>query len=1151
MKKVFWILFLSVLGAVVPAFSQESRATIGGTVNDPQGAVVPGAAIHVKNLGTNVVTSVTTSERGIYLAPALNPGMYSVEVTAKGFKSTVRNNIELRVGDHVTLDVPLELGQTTESVLVTAEAPLLETASATSGTVFDKAAVANLPTLGRNPFSLMQYGAGQVHVAIVSASGAERPFDNGGMDYYSVNGGVNFSNEFLLDGSPNTTTEGYRTQASNLAFVPPPDAVGEFKMMSNLYDAEFGRTGGGVVNVSLKNGTNDFHGTAYWYLRNNVLNSNSVQSNAAGSKLNSFHWAQPGLQFQGPVILPHLYNGKNKSFFMYSLELVRSSIPAPASLTVPTALERQGDFSQTLYNGNAIAIYDPLTTLNPSTGVYSRTPFPDSKIPSSRINSIGSTLMGYYPLPNMVVARGLTNLVVSPDLNTDAYNAHTFRFDQVVGEKDRFFFTFTRSNRTQNGGGRQAFVAEGHPEAANTYDHWRVNHGATLNWTSMVSPTWFSTTRASFQRHQFAIMDLSYYSDASLAGWPKSLTSQLQHSAFPAVGLDYYTTLGRNGSSLDFANTYSLGETLSKVYKSHNLKFGGEVRTTRDNILNPTSMGTFNFNKSFTQANPLTGDVYSGDSVASALLGYLNSGTNSYNTQSAWNNHYYVAFVQDDWRIARKLTLNLGLRWDYESPMTDRFNHMVSGFDTSTPSHIGGLYTGPVVYGGLQYATADHRFNYHRDLNNFQPRLGVAYQASDKLVFRGGWGISYLPTNDYPSTTGYSTTTSVVGSVGGAGIVPLVTNGQSTLTNPYPDGINKPVGNSLGLRTNVGSSLAFYNANRNVTYVHSFSLGFQYQLPIRTLLDVSYVGSRTRAMEVDHGIDEITSAQYTSIGAGLLAAQTNPYAGLLPGTSLNSTTVTLQQLMRPWNQFTGITENGRNLGAARYNSLQLKLEKRLSAGLYVLFNYTWSKNLNRNTYLNGNYDAVGNLVSALDSRDIPHNINVSFTYKLPFAVHGPAVAKAVLGGWEVSGNLSSMSGPPIGMSTGAESTGVSPVLQGHTLNRWFNTCTVTVAGTRQNCASDTEQAAWKIRAPYTLTGTMTYFTNIRQYRPLQTNFSIFKSFRIWENVKTEFRAEAFNAFNTPMFGAPTVSASSSLFGYVARTQANDPRAMQMALKVSF
>jgi hypothetical protein len=1131
--------------------------------------VISGANIEVRNQATNVVSRAATTDRGVYSVPALDPGTYTVTAAAAGFKNLVRSNLELRVGDRLNLDLQLEIGAPSESIQVVGETPLLETASASSGTVIDRASVAALPLLGRNPFSLMAFTGGEVHTPVGAASGIERPFDNGGMDSYSVNGGQRFTNEFLLDGSPNTTTEG--TAPTNLGFVPPPDAVGEFKMQSNLYDAEFGRSGGAVVNVSLKSGTNDYHGAAYWYLRNDKLNANSVQANAAGIPLTAFRWAQPGAMLSGPVVLPKLYNGKDKTFFMYSFELVRSSVPRPSSLTVPTALERQGDFSQTLFNGNPITIYDPLTTVQVSPGVYQRTPFAGSKIPISRINPVAATLMGYYPMPNGFAPRGLPNLTVSPNPTTDAYNAHTFRLDQVLNANHRFSFTFDRGNRHESGGlggGRDAFVAIGHPEAANTYNHWRVNHGAVFNFTSLLSPTWLSTTRASFERHQFAIIALGYGYDASKIGWPTSLTTQFEAPGFPSIAPAGYTTLGLNGGVLNFSNTYAAGETLSKVLKDHTVKFGAEMRALRTDVTNPAEAGAFNTNQSFTQTNPLVPDPASGDSIASLLLGYLSSGTNSFNNRPAWGNHYYDLFLQDDWRVTRKLTLNLGLRWDYESPQTDRYNRDVIGFDTSTPSRING--NGPTVYGGLLFATSDRRFAYHRDLHEFQPRIGLAYQISKKMVFRGGWGISYLPTLDYPPSLGFSASTPVVASADG-GITPLLTAGAGALTNPFPSGINYPTGSSLGLQTFLGQGLTYYYPNRNVPFVHSFSAGLQYQLPFRSVFEAQYVGSRTKGLEVNKNIDSITAAQFTSIGAGLLATQPNPYVGLLPGTSLNTSTITLQQALLPYPQFTSVTENGRNVGSAWYDSMQLKLEKRMSAGLYLLFNFTWSKNMTRNTYLNGQYDQVGQLARIISSDDIPHAVNLGFTYQVPFAKTGKGIERALLGGWVVGGNFSWSSGPLLEFSVpGAPANGpVNPLLgpitayamgdptvsnraSNPTEGRWFNNCVTGLNGQPVNAANCAGvQPAWRIIPAYALTNTSPRFNALRRYRPMQNNLSMFKNFKIWERVMMEFRAEAFNAFNTPEFTAPNLTPTNSLFGITSNTQANDPRAIQMALRLTF
>jgi hypothetical protein len=356
---------------------QESRAVITGTVTDPHGAVVPGAKVEVKNLATNVTTTVATSDRGLYTIPPVNPGNYSVTVSAPGFKATIQTNIELRVADRKTVDVKLELGSPAETVTVSAEAILIDTSSASVGTTINKEALSYLPLMGRNPFSLVQFAAG-IRYETGAASGGQRPFDNGGMDSININGGGNQRNEILLDGVTNTNNADMGT-GTYITFVPPPDAVSEFKVSSNMYDSEYGHTAGGVVSLNLKSGTNAYHGSAYWYLRNDALNANNTSANAAGTPLSAMRWNQPGFQVEGPVRIPKIYNGGDKTFFMYSYELIRSSTPRVSNMVVPTELERKGDFSQTYVSGTSgacVAIYDPLTTV-PSGSAYSRTVFPD------------------------------------------------------------------------------------------------------------------------------------------------------------------------------------------------------------------------------------------------------------------------------------------------------------------------------------------------------------------------------------------------------------------------------------------------------------------------------------------------------------------------------------------------------------------------------------------------------------------------------------------------------------------------------------------------------------------------------------------------------------------------------------------------------
>jgi hypothetical protein len=1139
---------------------QESRAILAGTVTDPQGKAVPGARVEVKNLATNVVNTVATSERGLYSVPPINPGQYSVTVSAPGFKSTVQGNVELRVGDRKQLDVRLELGTPTETITVSAEAVLLDTSSASVGTVIGREAIANLPMMGRNPFTLAQYAAGVNFTPGRTSSGA-RPFDNGGMDSFSINGGVNRQTEYLIDGSPNTNNADTGS-GTYITFVPPPDAVSEFRVQSNLYDSEYGRTGGGVISLNLKSGTNAYHGSVYWYFRNDFLNANEIAANAAGTPLSAFRWNQPGAQLDGPVRIPGIYNGKDKTFFMYSYEAIRSSIPRVSSMTMPTAKQRAGDFSETYVSGTSgavVQIYDPLTTVQTSPGVYTRTAFTGSIIPPNRINPIAKKLLEYYPMPDKVVARGTANLVVAPNATTDAYYVNTIRFDQIVNNQNKLFVSFMISDRDEDGGlggGRAAFIAIGKPDAAPTYSHWRTNYGATVNLTSTLSPTFVSTARIAWNEHNLGIKTYAMGFDPATLGFPASFANQAQFKTFPQISTGSMSAIGNSRTSLDnFSDTWSVGETLSKVMSNHSLKFGGELRLMLNNLTTANASGNLTFSDAFTRANPLVSSSTSGDGFASFLLGYPSSVRSDYSNKPALGQRYYSFFVQDDWRLTNRLTLNLGLRWDYESPITDRFDRQIIGFDDSTTSALGST----TIKGGLLFADQNNRFAFKRDLNNWQPRIGIAYKVSSKLVVRGGWGLSYMSgSGDIPPTDGFSTTTQPSTSEGGAGIVPLLNSvgcvgaDCGMLTNPFPTGINLPPGSAQGLKTSVGLGISYFWNDRAIPYVHSFSAGFQYELPFRTVVDFSYIGSRSRALSTSKAINGINYQQYMANGSTLTTTVTNPYAGLLPGTTLNGATITKEQSLRPYTQYTGITQNGRTIGSSRYDALQVRMEKRFSKGLSALFTGTWAWDSTLNSYLNGGMDDFGQFIRRIGATP-PQVLNLSGTYALPFFKSSAPVLRSFLGGWMVAGTATWQTGGLLA-ATAANTTGLDPRISDPTQLHRFNTCTYNDnTGLRQNCTSTTEPVAWIIRKPYVLLTTPEpQFNDWRAPFPLSINLSLFKAFRLRESARLEIRAEAFNFTNTPRINNPQMSATSSQFGQIATIgQANDPRQVQIGLRLTF
>lgn len=1129
------LLLVAFLALGLAVSAQEFRATINGTVTDPTGAVVPGVTIEIRNLATNAVITTQTNEAGIYVAPFVPPGRYTVVASKEGFKQAVRENIEVRVGDRLRLDFQLELGMLAEQVVVSAAAELLETSTAARGQVIDSRKVAEMPLLGRNPFMLAVL-APAVQYTPSLASRSNRPFDNGGMDSFSIAGGRQFTNEFLLDGVPNTGTE--TTAPANLSFVPSPDATEEFKVQTNVYDAQYGRTGGGVINVSLRSGTNNFHGALYHYFRHDKLNANDFASNMQGVKKQAFRWNQPGLRFDGPVYLPKIYDGRNRTFFMYSWEKIKSSIPFPQTYTVPTREQRQGDFSKTVQaNLQPIIIYDPATTRQVGSN-WVRDPFPGNRIPESRWDPVSKNVVKLIPEPNNFVdVRGFNNFIISPNPRTDEYDQHIIRIDQMLGSKHRFFARYVRNNRHETNS------TAGYPLIASPwYNHWRINQGGSFDLTSTLSPTLVLNFRMGYIRHQFAVAHHADNYDPAEVGFPKQLTAQLPRKSFPRITYTDYSTFGPNwgsGSVFSFSDQWSLTETVNKLVDRHSLKFGFEGRVKFDNQQNPASwFGVFSFTKAFTQRDPLRAEAAAGNAFASLLLGHPASGYVPIRPALALGSRYYALFLQDDWRVTNRLTLNLGVRWDYESPITERFDRQNRGFDVNAPSPL--QIPGMDLKGRLLFTDSKNRLPFKRDLNNFQPRVGVAYQVGSRTVLRGGWGISYLPTFDTGQFNGFSMDTPYVASVDG-GITPA-----GRWSNPYPDGIIQPPGRAA---TMLGLSFTYSWPERVIPYVHQYSFGIQRELPARILVDASYVGSRTLSLQTSKGINAVP-ADKLALRDALLQQVPNPFAGLLPGTAYNGATVPRRQLLRPFPQYDNITEATRTIGKSWYDSFQLRVEKRLSHGVHVLFSYTLSKTLEAVGYLN-DQDPIGALAKVLTAFDTPHRAVLSGGWELPFGRNARGVAKQLIAGWQINWIAVFQAGLPIGTPSGAVSTGVNPKIDKPTSQRWFNTCTLTLAGVRQNCLSADEPVAWLVQDPYALRTLSTRFPNIRTSRPPLADFSIFKTFPLTEKVKLQMRAESFNLTNTPWFGAPNTTLGSANFGRVSPSQTNDPRNVQLSLRLEF
>lgn len=589
-----------------------------------------------------------------------------------------------------------------------------------------------------------------------------------------------------------------------------------------------------MINTVLKGGTNQLHGTAYEFFRNDKLNASNFQSNLAGAARPVMRWNQPGFIVDGPVYIPKVYNGKDKTFFMTSWEWIRNSNPTPIIDTVPTVLQKQGNFTQTVTNtGQQVIIYDPATVALVS-GQYIRQPFPGNIIPSNRINAIGQNFANYYPNPNIVgTLSGGNNYADSPNSQADKYYSMAIRLDHQINDHNRITGTVVNNQR------HQLYPTAGFPPVASPgYLHYRNNHGAAVDWTDTLSPTMVLDVKYGFIFHPF---QLQYYGDNNFdltsMGFPQSFASQVPHQTFPGAGPSGYTSLQNAASQYSTTLDHSLSGTVSKIVNRHTIKAGAELFVMRANNITPISnVNSFGFNAGFTQQNAQSGSTTAGNAIATMLLGDAASGGVSYNIASAFQQIYYGVFVQDDWRVTSKLTLNLGLRWDYEGPLSERYNRQNRGFDFTDPNPIQSQVTGLTVPGGLLFTTASNRLPFIRDRRDWGPRFGFSYHPFNNTVVRGGMGITYPPTFQSGSANGYSVTTSFVSSNDG-NITPA-----TTLSNPFPSGIIAPPGNSQGLATLLGQNLTFADSQRTLPRIYLYSLGIQQQLPRKLLLRAGVCG---------------------------------------------------------------------------------------------------------------------------------------------------------------------------------------------------------------------------------------------------------------------------------------------------------------------
>ena len=1150
-------LFLLGIFCSAYSFSQSFTATVRGVVADASHAAIPSAKVTLTEAGRNLDHTATSDSSGRYLVSALPPGMYTLTAEAQGFEKFVQKEFELQVQQEATINIDLKVSGVATSVEVSSSAPLINATSADLGTVIENRYIQSLPLAGRQPLSLVSLAAG---ITPVNTSAGGQSTTN-----FVANGVRNSTSDVLLDGMSLTNVE-QNSGITNLEYQPSVDVVQEFKVQTNFFSAEFGNTGGAVVNMVTKSGTNQFHGVGYEFARNAALNANSWFANRAGRSIPDFQRNVFGGTVGGPVILPKVFNGRNKTFFFYDFEGTNQSTAATQLSTIPTLKERAGDFSDTRdSSGNLITIYNPFDTYKTADGRTLRNVFPGNIVPLSLQNPIARKVLTYYPAPTSDgSAFTHTNNFFGQGVSIAHAKQMDAKLDHNLNDKMRF------SSRYSLNFGNDSIPANFFGNAADPYSngdsHTRTQQFV-FDFTRVQSATTIVNLRYGVLRQHARTDPKSTGFDPTSLGLPSVyLTSGILQ--FPAFQPEGYQQVGMVGYGLIQRgdDVQSIVGNVTKIFSGHNVKMGAEARLMRLNYLQPGyPQGNFTFARLTTNQDPNSSNSLQGNAIASMLLGWGSGGDYHLDPPSASASQYYGFYVQDDWKIARHLTLNLGLRYDFDVPRTERYNRL-SWFDFNAPSPIAGLVPGyPNLKGQFKFADNNTRSPIDGDYNNWQPRFGFAYSLGDKTAIRGGYGIFYTvsrATIKGHTGSGFSTDSSPEFSRDGG------LTEYASLSNPYPNGLSAPPGNSLGAATFLGLGIGTESrADSNPQY-QSWNFSVQRQLPASSVVEVNYTGSKGTHLYFGGGVENQNrlDPSYWSLGrTALNALVPNPFYGIItdPKSRLSAPTVTLNTLLRPYPQYAGgVSGSTPNIGNSIYHAVQFKYEKRFSRGLSFLSHYTISKLIDDSSFSSGNVAFLGGTTAVQDyknlrlersvsSMDIPQRLVLSFAYELPFG-RGRALGanwakpvNAVLGGWSLDGLLTFSKGYPI-----------VPTLQGGVL--WEGTQRPNLIGDPSTQGSVESRinhyfntAAFSRPAADTF-GTAPRTLNYRTPGIKNADMSLLKNFNFTESKRLQLRMEAFNVTNTVTFGTPNAIFGSSGFGVISGyAGGRGPRELQMAAKFYF
>jgi hypothetical protein len=891
----------------------------------------------------------------------------------------------------------------------------------------------------------------------------------------------------------------------------------------------------------------------------NDMIANNFFANAAGIPKVPQMWKNYGGAFGGPVIVPKLYNGKNKTFFWIATEAYRQNQTSSTSLSVPTALERSGDFSQSKYtNGTLQTIYDPSTTAISASGVYTRQPFPGNVIPANRMNPIGQKLATYFPAPNQAVSYyGQTDFAVTVP-QYDRADQMDFKVDEEINSRWRASISYLHyGSREPSYPYFQNIASPNQSMLVRHVDATQANTTITASPTTVVSLRW------GFNRYPNNTFPTSQGFNLSSLGFSQSLIQSLQlapsQQYFPSISMGDLASYGGGGVSSTIYYSSSVSGTVAKFVGRHNLKMGGDYRAIHVAGTPTVTVGSYSFTSGFTNNENTSGSAIlgTGSSLASMLLGFPSGGSVVTSARLSNMIRYGAVFIQDDFRMNAKLTLNFGLRYEYETGIFSPNNRFSPGFDAKAVNPIQSQVQGLATPGVLEYAGQNGygttAMNPNR--NKFGPRVGFAYSVTPKTVVRGGYGLFWAPLSfSLQSTFGYTATASYVASNDG-GATPA-----NSLSNPFPTGILQPAGNSLGQLAGIGGqSISAYDAAGRSTRVHQYSFDVQREAGKGLALVVGFAGSNTQHLiQGTPGINiNQLPDQYLSMGSKLASKVANPFYGTAGGVvNLAASTTTQAQLLLPFPEFGSVTLTNTDQGHALYYSFYAKAQKRMGHGLNVLTTVTWSRNENdsngaSNTYAtNGSGTSQDNYNRAAEWGrtiiDTPWRWTSAVNYVLPFGKSKNRFVEALAGGWNLNFQTTMQSGFPLAISQSnlnsiigtsvqrPNATGVSPSTSGALEDRLVHYI---------NAAAFTQTPAYTF-------GNVSRTIPMRGPGQANSDLSIFKTYAFREKLKAQFRFEVFNLTNTPLFNGLNTTFGSATFGQITN-QANYPRIVQLGVRFSY